>query len=171
MPQIINDMQALYTIKSLYSKEEFMRFNRTLRFKNKKIVVFLSVLNVLLIVTTVLCLVHGDYFWAAVCGFYLVFLDWYLFRGIDKRTAKIFMQNKLIANQECEFRFYDDHFESITKNGSSNIDYDKIHRIIETKKNIYIMYSDNQGIMMPKPVPDGFVDFLHQVAQHAKPIL
>ena len=157
-------MQTSYTLKSLYSKEEFMRFNRTLRFKNKKIVVFLSVLNVLLIVTTVLCLVHGDYFWAAVCGFYLFFLDWYLFRGIDKRTAKIFMQNKLIANQECEFRFYDDHFESITKNGSTQIDYDKIRRIIETKKNIYIMYSDNQGIMMQKPVPEGFVEFLHQVA-------
>jgi hypothetical protein len=73
-------------------------------------------------------------------------------------------QNKFIAGQECEFRFYDDHFESITKNGSTNIDYDKIYRIIETKTNIYIMYSDNQGIMMRKPVPDGFVDFLHQVA-------
>ena len=73
-------------------------------------------------------------------------------------------QNKFIAGQECEFRFYDDHFESITKNGSLNIDYDTIHQIIETQKNIYIMYSDNQGIMMHKPVPDGFVGFLHQVA-------
>ncbi len=157
-------MQALYTIKSLYSQEEFIRFNRTLRFKNKKIIVMLSVLNFLLIATTVLCLVKGYFFWAVLCGVYLVSFDWYLFRGTDKKMAKVFMQNKLIANQECEFRFYDDHFESITKNGSSNIDYDKIHRIIETKKNIYIMYSDNQGIMMQKPVPDGFVDFLHQVA-------
>lgn len=141
-----------------------MRFNRTLRFKNKKIVVFLSVLNVLLLVTTVFCLINGDYFWAAVCGFYLFFLDWYLFRGTDKRMAKVFMQNKLIAGQECEFRFYDDHFESITKSDSTQIDYDKIRRIIETKKNIYIMYSANQGIMMQKPVPDGFVEFLQQVA-------
>ena len=159
-------MQALYTIKSLYSKEEFMRFNRTLRFKNKKMIVVLSVFNLLLIATTVFCLVNGYSFWAALCGVYLVFLDWYLFLGTDKRMAKVFMQNKLIAGQQCEFRFYDDHFESITKNGSSNIDYDKIHRIIETKTNIYIMYSDNQGIMMPKPVPDGFVDFLHHVAPH-----
>ena len=28
------------------------------------------------------------------------------------------------------------------------------------------MYSDNQGIMMQKPVPEGFVEFLHQVAPH-----
>ena len=157
-------MQALYTIKSLYSQEEFIRFNRTLRFKNKKIIVMLSVLNFLLIATTVLCLVKGYFFWAVLCGVYLVSFDWYLFRGTDKKMAKVFMQNKLVANQVCEFRFYDDHFESITKNGSSNIDYDKIHRIVETKTNIYIMYSDNQGIMMQKPVPDGFVDFLHQVA-------
>ena len=143
-----------------------MRFNRTLRFKNKKLVIFLTVLNVLLLVTTVFCLVNGDYFWAAVCGFYLVFLDWYLFRGTDKRMAKVFMQNKLVANQVYEFRFYDDHFESITKNGSTQIEYDNIRRILETKKNIYIMYSDNLGIMMQKPVPDGFVDFLHQVAPH-----
>ncbi|MBQ1781153.1 MAG: hypothetical protein II001_06940, partial [Bacteroidales bacterium] len=31
--------------------EEFMRFNRTLRFRNKKIVVFLSILDVLLLAT------------------------------------------------------------------------------------------------------------------------
>ena len=67
-------MQALYTIKSLYSKEEFMRFNRTLRFKNKKMIVVLSVFNLLLIATTVFCLVNGYSFWAALCGVYLVFL-------------------------------------------------------------------------------------------------
>lgn len=153
-------MEPLYTIKSLYSKEEFVRFNRTLRFKNKKIIVLLVILNVLLVATTVLCLVHGDYIWAAVSGFYLVFLNWYLFFGADKRVTKVFMQNKLIAGQECEFRFYEESFEAHTQNGSTNIGYDKIYRLIETRTNVYIMYSDTHGIMMKKPVPDGFVEFL-----------
>ena len=155
-------MQPLYTIKSLYSREEFMRFNRTLRLRNKKIVVFLSILNVLLIGLTVLCLIQGSYIWAAIAGFYLVFLDWYLFHGIDQRMAKLFMKNTEIAGQKCEFHFFEDHFDAITKSGTTSIGYEKIKDIIETKTNIYIMYSDSQGIMMKKPVPDGFPEFLKE---------
>ena len=80
------DMKPLYTVKSLYSMEEFMRFNRTLRFRNKKIVVFLSILDVLLLALTLLCLINGSYIWAAIAGFYLLFLNWYLFRGIDSAS-------------------------------------------------------------------------------------
>ena len=154
------NMQPLYTIKSLYSKEEFMRFNRTLRFRNKKIVVFLSILDALLVALTLLCLISGNYIWAAVAGFYLVFLNWYLFRGIDQRMAKVFMRNTEIAGQKCEFQFFEDHFDAITKSGITSIDYDKIKNIIETKTNVYIMYSDSQGIMMKKPMPEGFMEVL-----------
>ena len=137
-----------------------MRFNRTLRLRNKKIVVFLSILNVLLVVLTVLCLIDGSFIWAAIVGFYLVFLNWYLCLGIDQRMAKVFMQNTEIAGQMCEFQFFEDHFDAITKSGTTSIGYDKIRNIIETKTNVYIMYSDAQGIMMKKPVPEGFVNFL-----------
>ncbi len=153
-------MQPLYTIKSLYSIEEFMRFNRTLRLRNKKIVVFLTILNVLLVALTVLCLVNGSYIWAAIAGFYLVFLNWYLFRGIDKRMAKVFVRNTEIAGQRCEFQFFEDHFDALTKSGTTSIDYGKIKNIIETRTNVYIMYSDSQGIMMKKPMPEGFLGFL-----------
>lgn len=154
------DMKPLYTVKSLYSMEEFMRFNRTLRFRNKKIVVFLSILDVLLLALTLLCLINGSYIWAAIAGFYLLFLNWYLFRGIDQRMAKVFMRNTEIAGQQCEFQFFEDHFDAITKSGTTSISYDKIKNIIETKTNVYIMYSDSQGIMMKKPMPEGFVEFL-----------
>lgn len=156
------DRQPLYTIKSLYSKEEFMRFNRTLRFRNKKIVVFLSILDGLLVALTLLCLISGNYIWAAVAGFYLVFLSWYLFRGIDQRMAKVFMRNTEIAGQKCEFQFFEDHFDAITKSGTTSIGYDKIKNIIETKTNVYIMYSDSQGIMMKKPLLEGFIEFLRE---------
>lgn len=154
------DMKPLYTVKSLYSMEEFMRFNRTLRFRNKKIVVFLSILDVLLLALTLLCLINGSYIWAAIAGFYLLFLNWYLFRGIDQRMAKVFMRNTEIAGQLCEFLFFEDHFDAITKSGTTSISYDKIKNIIETRTNVYIMYSDSQGIMMKKPMPEGFVEFL-----------
>ena len=153
-------MQPLYTIKSFYSKEEFMRFNRTLRLRNKKIVVFLSILDGLLVALTLLCLISGSYIWAAIAGFYLVFLNWYLFRGIDQRMAKVFMRNTEIAGQKCEFQFFEDHFDAITKSGTTSIGYDKIKNIIETRTNVYIMYSDSQGIMMKKPMLDGFSEFL-----------
>jgi hypothetical protein len=154
------DMQPLYSIKNLYSVEEFMRFNRTLRFRNKKIVVFLSILDILLVALTVFCLINGRYIWAAIAGFYLVFLNWYLFRGTDHRMAKVFMRNTEIAGQQCEFLFFEDHFDAITKSGPTSIDYGKIKNIIETRTNVYIMYSDSQGIMMKKPMPEGFVAFL-----------
>ena len=139
-----------------------MRFNRTLRFRNKKIVVFLSILDVLLVALTVLCLIHGSYIWAAIAGFYLLFLNWYLFRGIDQRMAKLFMRNTEVAGQKCEFQFFEDHFDAITRSGTTSIDYGKIRNIIETKTNVYIMYSDAQGIMMKKPLPEGFVEFLQE---------
>ena len=139
------DRKPLYTIKSLYSKEEFMRFNRTLRFRNKKIVVFLSILDGLLVALTLLCLISGNYIWAAIAGFYLVF-----------------MRNTEIAGQKCEFQFFEDHFDAITKSGTTSIGYDKIKNIIETKTNVYIMYSDSQGIMMKKPLPEGFIEFLRE---------
>ena len=128
-----------------------MRFNRTLRLRNKKIVVFLSILDVLLVALIVFCLINSRYIWAAIAGFYLVFLNWYLFRGIDQRMAKVFMRNTEIAGQKCE-------------SGTTSIDYDKIKNIIETKTNVYIMYSDSQGIMMKKPVPEGFLVFLREKA-------
>ena len=137
-----------------------MRFNRTLRLRNKKIVIFLSILDVLLIALTLLCLISGNYIWAAIAGFYLVFLNWYLFRGIDQRMAKVFMRNTEIAGQQCEFQFFEDHFVAITKSGTTSIGYDKIKNIIETKTNVYIMYSDSQGIMMKKSLPEGFLGFL-----------
>lgn len=156
------DRKPFYTIKSLYSKEEFMRFNRTLRFRNKKIVVFLSILDGLLVALTLLCLISGNYIWAAVAGFYLVFLNWYLFRGIDQRMAKVFIRNTEIAGQKCEFQFFEDHFDAITKSGTTSIGYDKIKNIIETKTNVYIMYSDSQGIMMKKLLPEGFIEYLRE---------
>lgn len=137
-----------------------MRFNRTLRFRNKKIVVFLTVLDVLLVALTLLCLISGSYIWAAIAGFYLVFLNWYLFRGIDQRMAKVFMRNTEIAGQRCEFQFFEDHFDAVTKSGTTSIDYGKIKNIIETRNNVYIMYSDSQGIMMKKSLPEGFLGFL-----------
>ena len=155
-------MQPLYTIKSLYSRDEFMRFNRTLRLRNKKIIVFLTILDVLLVALTLFCLVNGSYIWAAIAGFYLVFLNWYLFRGIDQRMAKVFVKNSEIAGQMCEFQFFEDHFDAITKSGTTSIDYDKIKNVIETRTNVYIMYSDSQGIMMKKPLPEGFVFFLRE---------
>lgn len=140
--------------------EEFMRFNRTIRFRNKKIVVFLSILDVLLVALTLLCLFSSNYIWAAIAGFYLVFLNWYLFRGIDQRMSKVFMRNTEIAGQRCEFQFFEDHFDAITKSGTTSIDYGKIRNIIETRTNVYIMYSDSQGVMMKKPMPEGFLGFL-----------
>jgi len=110
----------------------------------------------------VLCLIHGSYIWAAIAGFYLLFLNWYLFRGIDQRMAKLFMRNTEVAGQKCEFQFFEDHFDAITRSGTTSIDYGKIRNIIETKTNVYIMYSDAQGIMMKKPLPEGFVEFLQE---------
>ncbi|MCR4965942.1 MAG: YcxB family protein [Bacteroidales bacterium] len=157
-------MNPLYTIKSLYSREEFMRFGRSVRLRNKTFIIILVALNVVLLACLVFALIKNAPFWAVVAGLYLVFMDWYLLRGTDKRMAKTFMQNKDLADKVLEFRFYDDHFDVFVQGRFANVSYDKIQRVVETKTNIYIMYSNNQGAMLQKSnVPDGFSEFLTRV--------
>lgn len=158
-------MEARYIVHSTYSEEEFIRFNRTVLYKNGRFLRTIILMNVSLVVIGVTALFHiKDYVALVPIAILLGFVNWYLFKGIDMRAARNFKQNAMANGQEFELAFYDDHYEGTSADGTTGIPYSSLSKIIETETNFYIMHGPATGtILQKKGCPDGFVDFIHRI--------
>ena len=86
--------------------------------------------------------------------FFHIFIEW--------ARKKEFNSNKAIKNVESEFAFYEDYFEEKTKSGEAKIEYKMLHKIIETKENMYLMIGKSQGyILIKEKMPNGLVEFIN----------
>ncbi len=76
-------------------------------------------------------------------------------------VKRVFNSNKVLQNAVVEFKFYEDHFEETNPSGTSNITYDKLNEIIETKTNFYLMIAKNQGyIVIKQNAPEGLIELI-----------
>lgn len=121
----------------------------------------LNILYALLIVGGFLI---ESYYLSALSILLIIFSNWNMTKGADRRAAKIFEQNKVCQETVCKYSFYDDHLVAETENGTENIPYAKLYKIIETDTNFYLMYSKIQGLILTRSnFPDGLSDFLRNI--------
>ena len=84
----------------------------------------------------------------------------------NRQIKKIYNSNTLMKDAEVEYTFYEPCFSSNDPSGKSRVDYEKLHKIVETKTNMYLMISENQGFMLKKSeMPSGLEAFLRKKAE------
>lgn len=165
--------QALFKVCGKVTEEEYVRFNHYMVFrkpeKRRKRIVFLIIMSVWVaasVAASVYSFVIGDYDdWPALLFVLAAFLYFLVYpRRVDRRAAKSFRNNKVVDGLEFEMSLYEDHFEDVSAIGSDSISYDKLHSIIDTPTNVYLMLGPNQGVILRKvDLPEGALEFLLQV--------
>ena len=158
-----------FHIHATLNEADYVRFNHTLVWRNKKTkwIIAISLFSCILIIVPYLLNLQPSssilYYLPPL--FIIVSLLWHYTRGIDKIAAKLFRTNNLAVN--FEVFFYDDYLEFKGKSSSAIWCYNELHEIIVTKTDIYIMRTPQIGICLQKDIcPNGFMDYIDNLKTH-----
>lgn len=154
-------MEPLYTTTATNTYEEYKRYFNTLS-KLKLHIILYCVLSVYLAVLSLYLR------WIHTLVFAIVFPVLVIALQLLQRS-RIFKTNKILQNATVTYEFFDTFFTNSHQYGNSKIEYEKLHKIIETKTNVYLMISKNQGyILVKENFPDGLDAFLKSIAPKKK---
>ena len=163
----------VFTVHGKYTEEEYVRFGRFIAHGQgrgrRSFIIWLCLFSVLPFVG-----ISGVVLWSDWTGLVIALtaLGWYLWTttaGLNRRLAKAYRQNKLLADLAFELSFFDDHYEGAAANGTDNVPYEKLHKIFETPTNIYLMISPSQGTILRKEdLPEGGLEFLRKLKETYK---
>ena len=146
-------MKAPFKTTTVYNYQEYFRFNRALMLTPGTMLKF-AALEACVVVASVLT---KNPFILVFCVLFplLVLL---LQNGQIKRAYK---SKKVVQNAEIRFAFYDTYFTQNTASGESRLDYDNLFGLLETRTNMYLMISKQQGYILCKSAfPQGLEEFL-----------
>ena len=149
-------MESLYKTKTVNTFEEYKRFSRILLYKKRSIIIYI-LLAVFLILDSI---VLDNPVFMLFAVLYPV-LIWFIH---NRQIKKVFDTNKALQNAEVNFEFYDTYFIETNEYGNTKLEYSKLHKIIETKTNFYLMLAKNQGFILVKDnFPEGLDEFLRNI--------
>ena len=143
-----------------------MRYNRTIQYKLLHLKRNITVTNIALLAMIVPQFVVGQYHYGIAMLIILAAANRYFFIGIDKKAKQLYRKNPLIQeNVTFELAFRDDHYDGArARTARGSVPYSRLHTIIETPTDFYIMHTLSSGTIIPKgDCPDGFFDFIRQV--------
>ena len=149
-------MESLYKTKIINTFEEYKRFSRVLMYKKRSIIIYALLAAFLILDGIVL-----DNMIFIVFAVVYPFVIWLLH---NMQVKKVFETNKALQNAEVNFEFYNDYFTETNEYGNTKLEYNKLHKIIETKTNFYLMIAKNQGFILVKEnFPEGLEEFLRNI--------
>ena len=150
-----------WSLSTTNTYEEFKRYFNTMS-KLKLNIILYCILSTYLIAAS---LYLG---WIHTLIFAIVFPILVISLQLLQRS-RIFKTNKILQNTIVTYEFYDTYFTDSHEYGNSKIEYEKLHKIIETKTNFYLMISKNQGFLLSKEsLPQGLDAFLRSIAPQKK---
>ena len=161
-------MDCLYKTKTINTFEEYKRFSRILLCKKRSIIIYI-LLAIFLILDSIflenpifaIFAVHNKHKATKIIIFLISWLIWLLH---NIQVKKVFKTNKALQNAEVNFEFYDTYFIETNEYGNTKLEYSKLHKIIETKTNFYLMLAKNQGFILVKDnFPEGLDVFLRNI--------
>ena len=153
-------MEPLFTTKSVFNFEEYKKFNFALSGKNTLIA--FCILCPIIIVCGIIG--HSGLYIALGLIFPLI-----MFLTYKLQLRKIYKSNKLADKLEPEYKFYDTYFTVKDIRSEATVQYSMLHKVINTKTNVYLMIAKNQGYMLIKSnFPEGLEDFLKQITPKKK---
>lgn len=146
-------MELLYTMKTKYTYDEFKKYTRAI-LPTKR---FIAVFAAMLVLLGLASYITGSLFYvifALIYPFVMFFLQ-------SRQIKRTYNSNKIIQDLEVSFDFYDTYFIEKTEHGETKVEYEMLHKTVETKTNFYLMTAKNQGYIMPKSqMPEGLAEFL-----------
>ena len=149
-------MESLYKTKTINTFEEYKRFSRVLMYKKRSIIIYALLAAFLILDGIVL-----DNMIFIVFAVVYPFVIWLLH---NMQVKKVFETNKALQNAEVNFEFYNDYFTETNEYGNTKLEYNKLHKIVETKTNFYLMIAKNQGFILVKEnFPEGLEEFLRNI--------
>ena len=79
-------------------------------------------------------------------------------------SKKTWEADNFVKNMNLKLDFYDSYLVGTDKYGETRLEYNKLHKIIETKTNFYLMTEKFKGIILNKSnFPEGLADFLNNL--------
>lgn len=149
-------MESLYKTNTIYSFEEYKRYNKSLQLKRSRIIWYIILEAWILLLG---CLMENILLiaFAILYPILIVIL-------VNRQVKKVWKSNKVAQNMNVNFCFYDTYFTESDENGDTKLEYSKLHKIIETKTNFYLMIAKNQGFILVKEnFPEGLEEFLRNI--------
>lgn len=151
-------MQPLFTTQSVYTYEEYKRFNfAIMNFKQTLPILAVDiVLLVLMTITTSVMRTTYGYFYTVVRFFFFLavalFVSYiFVLLAALLGIKKTYESNKAMKrNPVSTVYFYNEHLTETNSKGVVNLAYADIYKIVETKTNFYIMLAKNNGIIIVK---------------------
>ncbi|MBR5558802.1 MAG: YcxB family protein [Oscillospiraceae bacterium] len=149
-------MNSLFETHTIFTFEEYKKFMEAASNakQNKLMLASVSVFFVILGITQKTPLL----FVLAVA--YPLLMMFTQKKGVEKAYKKATQMH----DARIDYRFYEDHFVKVFAEAEDQIEYTKLHKIIETKTNFYLMISKTQGFVLVKEnMPEGLAEFLGTV--------
>ncbi len=167
------DMEPIFTVKCKCTEKEYSRFYRYILFKRNKWIVYFCILC---ITTTLISFFStlmsgGPIDWKSFISPIALFSSYFLciFFIFPSFAVWSFRKNKLTRDLDYEVSFFEDHIETVNKYENFTCPYEKLHKILETKTNVYIMIHRYSGLILRKQdFPEGALEFIHQVMKQHK---
>ena len=146
-------MEPVFKTKTKCTEEQYKKFYKAvLKAQHLRISILILELSFLL----------ASILWRNLICLLVVILFptfFYIFAEVERK--KEFNSNKAIQNMESEFAFYEDYFEEKTEYGEAKVEYKMLHKIIETKDNMYLMIGKSQGyILIKEKMSKELVEFI-----------
>ncbi len=141
--------QPLFQSETVTDIEEYLKFNRYVCWVVNRQWIFIPVF----VAFAVTCCLMSDApaAFSVVFGLILSVIDVIVLVCVCEISGrKAYRSNKSCENERSRNLFFKDHIAELRENGSDVFEYDKLHRVCETKTHFYMMISKNRGIIIPK---------------------
>lgn len=156
-------MEPLFKISQKYTFEEYKKFtNAVLKWNRIIIGIFLwfAFLSGVL-------LIGFNGVSSEACFLVLFPMIYVILRKFS--IKRYYNSNKILKDITEEYEFYEDYVIAKNTNSEAKIEYNKIHKIIETKTNFYIMIAQNQGYIISKEIcSEELIEFLLRIKMEVK---
>lgn len=119
-------MDCLYSTATIYNYEEYKQYTLSLLLKRSRIIWYIILELWILLLG---CLMDNYFLilFAIICPIIFAILQ-------NRQIKKVWNSNKVAQNMNVKFDFYDTYFIEIDENGETRLEYNKLHKIIETKQ-------------------------------------
>ena len=149
-------MDFLYSTTITLTYEEYRRFELMLLF-NRSNILWIAIPQIWCWFLSVLI----KSFFCMVISIIHAIIILILLIALHIYSKKIWEADNFAHNMNIKLDFYDGYLVGTDKYGETRIEYNKLHKIIETKTNFYLMTENFKGIILNKSnFPEGLADFL-----------
>ena len=142
--------KELVKVKTIYTKEEYIKFNKFHQ-RKKKLIVILNIVGILIIFLAGIGLLFAKKYVTGIIYLLLAILLLFMYLNAPKIFVnRLLKSNKKAKNLEYTYTFYNDKIEIKTETKSSTIPYAKLVKVYETGTNFYLYINKMEAFLISK---------------------